>query len=447
MRKDLFSSRIGFILSTAGSAIGLGNIWKFPYIVGKFGGGTFLFVYFVCLLLAGLPTFLAEICIGKATGLKPQDAYTQLGRSRAWGYCGLITVWTGFFISSFYSVVAGWVLGYFFQSISGNLQGLHTTALAHGYFNSLMQSASFSTFFHFLFMAICAAFLLGGIKKGIERCNRLFMPLFFFLLFAIALWACTLPTASQVFAFMTTPQMNSFPRTMILVALGHAFFTLSVGQGTLVTYGSYLKSKENLLKNSLYILAADTLVSLLTAFSVISLVFYTNSDLTFGPGLVFETIPAIFSDIAYGHLLCPLFFALIVLAAITSQVSALEPLISHLQAKHHLPRKSAVYTVITASFLLGIPSCLSSNLFSDLHFFGENFLDCMNFISTSVLVPIGGLFAVLLVGRRWGISQLMTTLGGSGIARQSIAQYLTITLTYIAPVLIVIVFLHAIGWL
>ncbi len=445
--KDFFSSRFGFIISATGSAVGLGNIWKFPYIVGKFGGASFLLIYFFFLVLLGFPTFLAEVSIGKATGLRPQEAFQKLGKNRVFGLMGLMTVWTGFLISSFYSVVAAWILGYFFEALSGRLQGLHTTALAHGYYTSLMQNPLFGSSYHLIFALFCAAFLLGGIKKGIERCNKIFMPVFLLILSGLAVWALCLPSSSKVVSFMTSVEPTAFPSTMLLVALGHAFFTLSIGQGTLVTYGSYVKSKEGLLTNAIYIVIADTLISLLAAFTVISIVFYADTELTFGPGLIFETLPAIFSDMAYGHILCPLFFFLIFIAALTSQISALEPLIAHLEAHHRISRKGAVLTVVLGSFILGIPSSLSTSLLSDFQLGGQTVLDVMNFITTSILVPLGGLFAIILVGRKWGVAHLVKEITYDLQPHSFLRRYLTITLQYIAPVLVFVVFLHAVGWL
>lgn len=440
-RKDSFSSRLAFILSTAGSAIGLANIWKFPYVVGSNGGASFILLYLFFLLLIGVPAFISEVLIGKATQKPPSLAFEALGRTKAWKFIGTGTIVTGFLVSSFYSVVAGWILGYFVQALLGNLSDIHDIPSAHNHYTSLVAHPLWATAFHALFMGISAWVLFGGIRKGIELCNKIFMPIFFLILIGLAGYAMTLPSASQVFSYLTSIDFKACPTGAILIALGHAFFTLSVGQGTLVTYGSYLKPKTKTVSTSLYVILADTLVSLFSAFCILSIVFSANMQMEFGPGLIFETLPTIFSAIPFGHFLSILFFFLVFIAALTSQVSALEPLISHLSA-NKMKRKYAVALVTGASFLLGVPSAFSTSLLDGYTIFGQSFLECMNTLTTSILVPLGGLAAVLLVGWRWGIMDAIRNLE---IESSPIRYYFVLTIKYCAPILIFFVFLHSIG--
>lgn len=439
-KRDAFSSRLAFILSTAGSAIGLANIWKFPYVVGKFGGGGFITLYLIFLALVGIPAFLCEVLIGKTTQKAPSLAFEALTQSRAWKKVGTLTVWTGFLVSSFYSVVAGWILGYAVQALIGRLADIHDIASAHVHYIHLMNDPLWTISFHALFMCLCIWFLLGGIKRGIERCNKIFMPLFFLILFAIGSYALTLPSAENVLSFMASFDVKSIPPAAVIIALGHSFFTLSVGQGTLVTYGSYLKPEEKVLSNSLYVICADTFVSLLSAFCILSIVFFAGMQMEFGQGLIFETLPTIFSEIPFGHLLSILFFFLVFIAALTSQVSALEPLISHISSSKGLTRKPAVLIVCISSFLLGVPSALSTNLLKGCTFFGASYLEIMNFVTTSVLIPLGGFAAVILVGWRWGISHALKALH---IRKNPLLTYFRVAIKYTAPVLIILVFLHA----
>jgi NSS family neurotransmitter:Na+ symporter len=285
LKKDTFSSRLAFILSAAGSAIGLGNIWKFPYMTGKFEGGTFLVIYMLFLLLVGIPAFLSEILIGNITEKRPDDAFLELGKSGSWKKAGLITIWTGFFVSTFYSVVAGWILGYFFETLCGNIAPLNTIHDAHLYYTQLMQTPYWALSYHALFAAICGWFLYYGVRKGIERCNRIFMPLFFCILLLLVGWATILPTSGQVLSFLTHFDWSKVTPAMTISALGHAFFTLSVGQGTLVTYGSYLAGKEKILGSSLLIVIADTLVSIFAAFIILNATYYFL-DFALRPSLV-----------------------------------------------------------------------------------------------------------------------------------------------------------------
>ncbi len=443
-KKDAFSSRLGFILSTAGSAIGLANIWKFPYIVGKFGGGAFIALYLIFLALIGIPAFISEVLIGKSTQKTPALAFQELSGTKSlfWKKTGTLTIWTGFLVSSFYSVIAGWILGYSFQAVMGRLSDIHDIPSAHTHYITLMGDPLWTTFFHALFMGMCLWFLLGGIKKGIEFCNKLFMPLFFLILFIIAGYALRLDTADSVLSFMTSLDFTSIPPQAVIIALGHAFFTLSVGQGTLVTYGSYLKPKEKMLSSSVYVIVADTLVSLLAAFCILSIVFSANMEMEFGPGLIFETLPTIFSKITFGSAFSVLFFSLVFIAALTSQVSALEPLISHLAQNSQLQRKKAVWIVTSASFLLGVPSALSMNVLSTYTFFNLSYLEVMNFITTSILIPLGGFAAVILVGWRWGIFKALKALH---LHQRTLRAYFMITIKFTAPILIAFVFLHALG--
>ena len=346
-------------------------------------------------------------------------------------------------MSSFYSVIAGWILGYFFQALTGSLAAIDTISMAHQQYISLMHHPCWTIGFHALFMLFCGWFLLGGIKNGIEFCNKMFMPIFFIILLSFAGYAISLRSSSEVFAFMGGLDLRSIPQHGWIVALGHAFFTLSIGQGTLVTYGSYLKPGEKILSNSLYVIMADTLVSLLAAFCILSIVFSANMEIEFGPGLIFETLPTIFSQVPFGQFLATLFFFLIFIAALTSQVSALEPLIAHLTAtKKILSRKWAVVIVTGSSFAIGIPSALSTNLFKEYTIFGHNFLELIDFATTSILIPCGGFAAVCLTGWRWGIKKTVAQLD---ISSPILQMFFVLIVKYSAPLLILIVFLHSLG--
>jgi len=444
-----FSNRIGFILSTAGSAIGLANIWKFPYVVGEFGGGGFIILYFFFLFMIGFPAFFSEILIGKITGKRPDDAYESLGKSKTWGKIGLGTMWTGFFVSSFYSVVAGWILGYLYEALRGNLLFIQTIPQAHGHYLSLMQEPFWSLFFHFIFAMICLWFLIGGIRKGIEKCNKICMPIFFIVLSLLLVWTFTLPTAKETVNFFLRCDFSKISPQAVIIALGHAFFTLSVGQGTLVTYGSYLKPHSKILSSASLVVLTDTLVSLASAFCILSIVAFGNQNIQFGPGLIFETLPTIFSTVSGGYSLCAGFFFLVFIAALTSQVSALEPLIAHITEKFSMNRRKASGLVVLASFLIGVPSALSQSSLSTLTFFDNTFFDIMNFTTTSMLVPLGGLASVLLIGWKYGVQNALNHLTGEEqhfLQKQSfIKKYFKISIAFIAPIFIIFVFAHAIG--
>jgi NSS family neurotransmitter:Na+ symporter len=444
--RDTFSSRFAFCISTAGSSIGLGNIWKFPYVVGMFGGGAFLLVYVLFLLLVGFPAFLSEIIIGKNSQERPQNAFVKFGGNKIWHFAGQASVLTGFLVSAFYSVISGWIIGYFFEAILGNLTPLFSISLAYDHYTALMQDPFWAVTFHGLFSAISCAILLKGVRSGIEKCNRLFMPLFFVLLSFLGIWALSMPTAGEVALFMTTVDTSSFSVAMVVVALGHSFFTLSAGQGTLVTFGSYLHPKEKIFKSALFVLIADTLVSLIAAFIVLNILFSADMDLDFGPELFFITLPTIFSQLPAGQVISSLFFFLIFVAAVTSQISVLEPVISEVMQKQGIGRKQAAFAICLASFAFGVPAALPAETYSATI---NPILELLSFSTTSLLIPLSGLSAVLLIGWRSKLTSQLLQLERSErlmvFRSKLLSGYLHLTIEYTAPILITLVFLHAVS--
>lgn len=446
MARASWGSRIGFILAVAGSAIGLANIWRFPYIVGKHGGAAFIIIYLLCLAFMGFPVFISEILIGRSTQTSPVGAFRKLGGS-LWSKAGGLTIFTGFLVSSFYSAVAGWILGYLVEAALGNFSLFHSTEQATAHYASLIDSPSWGVSFHFLFLLLSTSVLYLGVREGIEKSSKVFMPLLFLVLFILVFKGILMPNAGAALTFLFTPDWTVLTPTAIIVAMGQAFFTLSLGQGTLVTYGSYLKKQENIVASSFPVVAMDTLVSILSAIAVFTIVFSVGIEPDCGPGLIFRTLPWAFSQIPGGYLLGILFFLLVVLAALTSEISAMEPFIAYLIDEKKWKRKPAVITCGLSAFILGIPSALSYNLLKHYTLWGMTFLDLMDFLASSILIPIGGLFAVLLVGWRWGMPKAFAELlQGSQTTfakRKPLKHYFWFCIKYSAPVLILFVFLNA----
>lgn len=391
---DKFTNRLGFIVTTAGSAIGLANVWRFPFLVGTLGGGSLTITYLLLLLLAGLPLFLAEIFIGKSTNCGAYEASYKLGKTAFWAFTGKLSVCTAFLISSFYSVVAGWCVGYFFLSLSSPLPS--NPSEAHFLWITFVTSPVKTILCHFIFLLTSFLFVRNRVQSGIERCSRIFMPLFLLTLLGLTIQAAFTADAADTLKLLFIPQ-QPLHQLAILTALGHAFFTLSVGQGTLVTYGSYLPTKKPLATTSLIVVAADTIVSLCSAFTILAFILATGGVITSGPSLVFETLPQIFNKIALGSYLAPLFFFFIFIAALTSMVSALEPPIQalmnimkplqHTASNSHQQRRKAAQIICCSSFVLGIPSALSLS-----------FLDAMSFVTTALFIPFIAVTNALLVG-------------------------------------------------
>lgn len=447
MIRDTWSSRLGFIFAVAGSAIGLANIWRFPYIVGKHGGAAFIIVYLLCLVLMGFPVFMSEMLIGRTTQTSPCGAFRKLGGTSFWSGAGALTVLTGFIVSSFYSAVAGWILGYLIEALFGRIAQFQSPEEAVHHYTTLMNSPVWSVTFHFIFLLLCTGVLYLGVRKGIEQGSKFMMPLLFIVLFFLVIKGMTMPNASEGLKFLFTPDWSVLTPTAVIIAMGQAFFTLSVGQGTLVTYGSYLEGRENLIKNCLPIVAMDTLVSICSAIAVFTIVFSVGMEPDSGPGLIFHTLPWAFSQIPGGYLLAILFFLLVVLAALTSEISAMEPSVAYLIDERGWKRHYAVLTCGLGAFLLGIPSALSFNLLKDYTIFEMTFLDAVSFLCSSVLIPVGGFFAVILVGWVWGFRKAIAQLkqGSEDLFAKHpwISSYFWFCFKYSAPVLIVFVFLHA----
>lgn len=449
MTRPSWGSRIGFIFAVAGSAVGLANIWRFPYIVGQYGGSAFIVIYLICLLLIGFPVFMSELIIGRAAQTSPSGAFRLLGGSPAWSWAGKLTILTGFIVSSFYSAVAGWVLGYLIEAIQGNVSSFTSTEAVAAHHQSLMNNPIWGLGFHFCFLAICLGILYLGVRNGIERGNKLMMPLLFIVLIFLVINGLTMPKAKMGLEFLLKPDWSLITPAAILTALGQSFFTLSLGQGTMVTYGSYLKQDENLVRSSYPVVIMDTLVSLLAAVAVFTIVFSVDLEPDQGPGLIFHTLPWVFSHVPGGHLLAIMFFLLVVLAAITSEISALEPTIAYLIDEWGWKRNNAVILCGLGAFLLGIPSALSTSVLADARWHGMTFLDFVDFLASSILIPVGGFLAVILIGWVWGVRNSINNLklGASKFFdnKSWLIGYFWFCFKYSAPILIIFVFLNALG--
>lgn len=447
--RPTWGSRLGFVFAVAGSAVGLANIWRFPYIVGQHGGSAFIIVYLICLLLIGFPVFMSEMLIGRTAQTSPSGAFRLLGGHALWSWAGKLTIITGFIVSSFYSAVAGWVLGYLFEAIQGNISSFSSTEQVAAHHLSLMNNPLWGLGFHFCFIAICIGILYLGVRNGIEKGSKIMMPLLFIVLLFLVINGLLMPKATLGLEFLLKPNWSLITPTAILIALGQSFFTLSIGQGTLVTYGSYLKPDDNLVKSCYPVIIMDTLVSLLSAIAVFTIVFAVDLQPDQGPGLIFHTLPWVFSHVPGGHFLAIMFFLLVVLAATTSEISAMEPTIAYLVDEWGWKRKKAVLICGGGAFLLGIPSALSTSVLANSRWHGMTFLDLADFAANSILIPVGGFLAVILVGWIWGVEKSINNLksGSSDFFDRHhwLIRYFWFCFKYSAPLLIMLVFLNALG--
>ena len=449
-QREQWQSRLGFVWAAVGSAVGLGSIWLFPYKVGTNGGAAYIILYLVCLFLVGFPVLLSELLMGRFVQRNAVDVFSRLGRQGAWRWAGLMTILTGVLVSAFYAVVAGWTLGYFVEALVGQLQGLTSPEAAAAHFTSRSSSAFWALSFVGAFLCISLAILYAGVRRGIERSSQWMMPLLLLVLLFLAIRGLFMPDAGAGIRFIFAPDFSQLTRKAVLLALGQAFFALSLGQGTMVTYGSYLSKKTNLPAICVPIAVFGVAISLLAGIAIFTIVFSFGLSPTFGEGLMFQTLPLIFSKLPGGAFLSVLFFFLLCLAALTSQISAMEPLIAYLIDVKRWSRRQAVLTTGACVVGLAVLAALSFGPLKTATLFGYTFFEILLFSCLHVLIPLGGLAAVLLVGWRWGIRASSKHLkeGAEGFFDRYplFPYYFRFSIQVIAPAAILLVMFDAFGW-
>ncbi len=394
-QREHWASRFGFVLAATGSAIGLGNIWRFPYKCGEYGGGAFLAVYLGAVLVVGLPVLIAEVIIGRSAQKNPVGAFRELRASRFWPLVGWLGILAGFVILSYYSVVGGWIFNYIAKSaVIGFQSGLATER-----FQAFMSSPGQQVMWHGLFMMVTILIVRGGIKSGIERWTKVLMPALFLILIVLTVLALMSPGAGKALRFLLQPDFSQLTRTGFLEALGSAFFSLSLGMGAMLTYGSYLDKSTNISSAALEITALDTFFSVMAGLMIFPIVFTYGVDPAAGPGLFFETLPEIFAKMPGGRIGGFFFFLLVGFAALTSAISLLEVVVSFFIDELGWSRKRADYTLGAVIFVCGIPSALSFNVLSGFTLMGDrNIFDLLDGLATNILLPLGGLGIAVFAG-------------------------------------------------
>lgn len=398
-KRGQWGSRIGFVLAAAGSAIGLGAIWKFPYMAGVNGGGAFLFIYLVAVLGIGICMMLAELAMGRSVQKDPIGAFKTLGGKR-WRIFGYFSLLAAFILLSFYCVVGGWTVGYLYKSLVGSLLSSGDAADFSLMFTAFIGDDVNSLVFFAIFMALTAGILLGGVKKGIERVSKVLMPLLLGLMLLMILRSVTLPGAMEGVKFLLVPDFSKITPRVLVDALGFACFSLSLGFGAMLTYGSYMNKQENMAKSALWVVALQTVCTLLAGFMIMPAVFAFGMQPTAGPGLTYITLPAVFSAMPGGALFAVAFFGLLLIAALTSSVSILEPLVAYLIDQRKFARKNAVATLALASFIAGIPAAWSFGGGDVPRIFGITPFDCMDYVTSNVMLPLNVLMVCLIMGWR-----------------------------------------------
>ncbi len=399
-QRDGFSSAFGMLAATLGSAVGLGNIWMFPYQVGMGGGAGFLLIYLLATLLVGLPLMIAEISMGRYTHRDSITTYRQLAPGSLWWLTALVGIAATLLIMSFYTVVVGWVFAYVGKSLTGSLHTADKSVLQQQ-FGELVGSAPLSLGWQWLVLLVVGLILGLGVTRGIEAVTKRLMPVLFVLLLIIAGVSLTLPNAMAGVKFLFLPQWGNISAQTVLAALGLAFFKLSVGVGTMTIYGSYFKESQNIPKTALTVMLADLAVSLLAGLAIFPAVFSFGFDPKGGPSLLFQTLPAVMQKMPFGSVLLTLFFVLTALAAIGAMLSLLEVPVAAMNEGWGIPRRRAAWLAVAMLFVLGLPCALSNNLLQSISLSGKTIFDLFDFLSSKILMPMGGLLICLFVALRW----------------------------------------------
>jgi NSS family neurotransmitter:Na+ symporter len=399
MQRSHWTNRFSFILVAIGSAVGLGNIWKFPYITGLNGGGLFVLIYLLCIAVIGLPIFLAELYIGQRSQANLVSAFSIIeGKKSKWEIAGWFGLISAFLILSFYSVVGGWIIDYLYKSLTFSFDG-KTDDQVRGMMTDLFSSPIKQITLHFFFMGLCFGIVRAGVSKGIEKWSNILMPTFFVILVGLLTYSFTTPGFQDAITFLFSFKYDKLTGSGILEAVGHSFFTLSLGMGAIITYGSYLNKNESLLGTALLIGVMDTVVALTSGIIIFSIVFSYGLNPSSGPTLMFETLPVLFAKTTGGQFVSIAFFGLVLFAAITSAISLLEVMVSYCDESLKWSRKKATPIVCIAIFFLGIFSALSKNVLANFHIWNElTFFDFLDKLTSHYTLPIGGLLIAIFFG-------------------------------------------------
>ncbi len=437
IKRGTWGSKIAFIFAATGSAIGLGNIWRFPTMVSQNGGAVFVLVYILAVTLIGFTVMLAELTIGRHTQKNPVGAIGYIKPRSPWKFIGYLGVITGVCILSYYSVVAGWTIGYIVKSASGAFSGDVTSQLTEKIYTEFTSNPLQVIFLLFLFIGITTYIISKGVKKGIERWTRILMPILFLLIIFLAVRALTLPAASTGVTYYLKPDFSKLSGTVILFALGQAFFSLSLGMGTMITYGSYISKSDNLVSSAGWVTFSDTLVAFLAGLIIFpTLAFSGQPGDVGGFGLVFQIFPIIFSQIPGGYIFALLFFTLLSVAALTSTISLLEVPVAYLVDEREWTRKKAALAVGALSFVIGVPSALSfggMKFFTKIDFFGK-----FDFIFGNISLAVGALLICLFVGYVWGVKNAIQEVF-SGNPKFRIRPLWIFSLKFLSPLAIIFI--------
>ncbi|MCD6347616.1 MAG: sodium-dependent transporter [Bacteroidales bacterium] len=446
-KRDSFGSKFGVIAAAAGSAVGLGNIWKFPYEVGNNGGGAFLVLYLVFVFVIGIPVMISEFTIGRNAQKNAIGSFKFIKPGKPWFLVGIMGIGAAFMIFAFYGSVAGWTLEYIFQSITNGFAGKTTEQLGTQ-FDTFVQNPIRPIIWQIIFIAITAAVVIAGVKNGIEKYTKILMPVLFLIILVLIVRSVTLPGAGEGLRFLFKPDFSKITGSVVLSALGQAFFSLSLGMGTIITYGSYINKRDNLGTTAIQVSIADTLIAVLAGIAIFPAVFAFGINPSQGEGLVFVTIPSIFQQMAGGYFFSLIFFILLAVAALTSTISLLEVIVAYFSEEYKISRKKATIWSSLIILVLGVLCTLSNGgVLADIKIFGYNFWGFLEFTSADLLLPLGGLCIVIFVGFAMGRKRVKEELTNKGTLKARLLPVYFFLVRFVAPIGIALVFLNMIGLL
>ena len=439
-KRDGFGSKIGIIAAAAGSAIGLGNIYRFPCELGNNGGAAFLLVYLIVVVFLGIPVMLSELVIGRRGQSNAVGAFKKLAPKSAWPIVGYMGVLCGFIIFAFYSTISGWTLEYIVKSVSNSFQGKDLAAMEQD-FSNFHDMGWRNVMWQAIFIFLTGFVVFKGVQNGIERYAKILMPVLLVILVILGVRPATLPGAKDGLVFLFKPDFSKITGKVLISALGQGFFSLSLGMGALITYGSYIKKDDNLTSTAFSVVLSDTLIALLAGIVIFPAAFSFGINPQAGMGLVFNTIPMIFNQMMGGYWFCIIFFVLLAIAALTSTISLLEVVVAYLSEELHIKRQWATVLACVATMLIGSFASLSLKSNTSLAFGGRTVFDWMDFISSNILLPLGGVLIVLFVGWRLGKSHFFDEVTNSGKLKSPLKRIILFIIRYLAPLAIIVIFI------
>ena len=443
MSRDSFGSRFGALVAMAGSAVGLGNLWRFPYLVGENGGAAFIIIYILLSFVICLPIFISEFVIGRRSQKNAFAAFRDLSGGSAWRWVGLFTIIVPLVVLSYYSVIGGWSVEYLLKSVSFSFTGEASQSVFHSMFTDFVSSTWAPLIAHTAFLLVTTLIVIVGIKDGIEKFSKVMMPLLFFMVVAIAIYSMTLPGASAGLDYLFNPDFSKITGKAIAAALGQAFFSLSLGFGTIMTYASYVSKKENIMFQSAATAVLDLMFALIAGMAIMPAVFAFGLNPQSGPGLVFETLPFVFGQMPAGGVVAILFFLALLVAALTSSISMLEVAVAYLVEEKKFSRLWACVVLFAVCWVVGAICSLSFGPLSYIKIDGGNIFDFFDNLSSNILMTLGSLLTVLFVGWRLKKNDVYDefTNGGTLSRNARIFGVLWFLIRYVCPLAIAAIFI------